>query len=64
MRETTYVTTEKNGSAYAERVASKYRPGGEYYKPGTEVRVEKSNISNWGGNGTEAGYRITVSPKK
>lgn len=63
MRETTYVTSSSNGPAYAEQVASKYRPGGEYYKSGTEVRVEKGNIPNWGGNGSETGYRITVKNK-
>lgn len=60
---TTYVTSASNGSAHAEKIADKYRPGGEYYKPGTTVSVEKGSIPSWGGNGCESGYRITVEKK-
>lgn len=60
----TYLTTELNGLAYAERIAAQKR----IENPGATVKVEHGQIPQWGSaiptsstyGKTELGYRIVV----
>lgn len=68
MKEEVYLSVKENGIKGAERIAAMYRPGGEYYRPGNEVKIEYGKIPCWGSaipgsstfGRTEDGYRIIV----